>query len=104
MPRLTLTVSDQQLAALDERAALVGRSRREYLLDLFFSLDRPVDEVELQRMVAGKAREGNMRAIEILARSMPVKATATTSEVEVEVDPDDPFAEVDELANRRAAR
>jgi hypothetical protein len=102
LPVVSLTLTDEQLQSLDARAEAVGMNRRRYMLDVLFALDRPVTADELFQMVSAKAREGNMRAIEILARKQPVSPKPDADEQSA-VDEDDPFAEVDQLAQRRAS-
>jgi hypothetical protein len=101
MPEIRLRISDEEAADLEARAVQAGQSRRDYVRTLLLAPDRPVDEAELRAMVSAKARAGSMEAIRILARMMPEPAAMSAgSSVEVEV-VGDPFAEFDELAERR---
>ena len=62
---------------------------------------RPMDEAELDMLLAAKAREGNMRAIELLWRRT---AAPPVSAGEPEAPPTDALAEVIALANRGRPR
>ena len=103
MPELRVKLTAEEAAELDARARERRLSRSAYVCRQLFALERPMDERELHALVAAKAREGNMRAIEILARSTPVHAAAAPAEP-AEAKDVDPFQEVDELAGRRRAR
>ncbi len=60
--------------------------------------ERPLDEEELRSIVARLARAGNMPACRLYFETWIKPASVR----EVSPDGDDPLAEVDELARRRA--
>lgn len=94
MPEVRVRVTPEELADLDERARFLKVKRSEYVRQLLFADTRPMDERELHGLVAAKARMGNMRAIEILARTTSVPPAGSVDEDA------NPFAEVIEIAGR----
>ena len=100
---ITVRLTPGELALIDEEARQLGLSRNGYVRHALLDMDRPIDDRELLQLLAWKAREGGMRAIEMLARYQLKRGGGTAAPVADEPVKVDPFAEFDELAQRRAA-
>ena len=63
----------EQMDHLNAKAAEFNMSRTAYVKWQLLGGDvRPMSEAELDMLIAAKARGGNMRAIELLMRRVPV--------------------------------
>jgi hypothetical protein len=93
----------EEMNQIDEQAAMQGMKRTAYAKRMLLGptlqpeLVRPMDDAELHMLIAAKAREGNMRALELLTRGVSVPV-AGAGEPET---PTNPFAEVIEMSDRR---
>jgi hypothetical protein len=91
-------LSAEELQKIDAVAAAHGMGRTEYVKFVLLAADQPpMSDAELHLLLAQKARAGNMRALELLSRSMSL-----SSNTPVRPDQQDkPFAEVIALAKKR---
>ena len=92
MPEIRFTVSDEERDDIEKRARRLGMSRPEYLRSIAVLDTRPMQGDELHGLLAAKARQGNVRAMELLARDHSGKLTPETPAE------DAPFADVIALA------
>lgn len=69
-----------EMNRIDEDAAERGMRRNDYVKWQLLGEPRPMAEGELDMLLAAKARDGNMRAIELLWRRLPPAPPAKTAE------------------------
>jgi hypothetical protein len=88
----------EDLDQIDKLAAAHGMRRTQYVRFVLLARDHPpMTDAELHLLLAQKARSGNMRALELLAKGKPVAPSQPTrSDVQNE-----PFAEVIALATKK---
>lgn len=102
MPELRIRgLTDDQFAQVKERAAVHGMTPAQFARWLLLDPAPPMTQTELAQLVAAKAREGNIRAMEILARRVPVGGTPPPVD---EPAPAPAGSTFDELAARRVAQ
>jgi hypothetical protein len=68
---------------------------------LLSAAQAPMTEAELHQLLAQKARRGNIRAMEILARGMPAPVPASGGAVDPPAEATNPFADVIAMSERR---
>jgi hypothetical protein len=84
-----------ELDRIDQLAGNRSMPRDEYAKWLLLSQHQaPMTETELHQLLAQKARGGNMRAMELLARGMPAPVTGEVVADVPATGPESPFAEV----------
>jgi hypothetical protein len=103
MSRRTVGISllPEDIARLEQLIAQSGQSRSSVIRDLIVAATgvpdpEPCSPEELVLLLSRKAREGHVRAIELLL-------TTPWQPKQPKPANDDPFSEVDELAERRSA-
>jgi hypothetical protein len=91
-----------KLDRIDELAAERGMRRTEYVKWLLLSPHQaPMTDTELHQLLAMKARQGNMRAMELLARATPPVPAAGGGMVDAPAEPNSPYADVIAFSERR---